>query len=76
MIDIEMTISYFNAESCDSVEFTATIPTQLRTIDAAKLEARKLVDEAMKDAYDDGAMMDTFYYEFDFLVPQNLIAAE
>ena len=72
MIDLELTISYFNAESCESVEYTKIIETPLRTIDAAKLEARKLIDEAMKDAYDDGAMMDTFYYEYDLLVPQTM----
>ena len=76
MIDIEMKISYFNSESCDSVEFTSVFNTDATDMDTARQYAQQMLDTEMNDAYNDGAMMDTFYYEYDFLVPQNLIAAE
>ena len=75
MIDIEMKIKYFNAETLESVEFTETFNTDATDMITARRYASEMLDTEMKEAYDDGAMMDTFYYEYDFLVPQHLMEA-
>ena len=75
MIDLELTIKYFNAETTESVEFTETWVLEAETLADARQEARGILAGEEKAAYDDGAMMDTFYFEYDFLVPQELMEA-
>ena len=75
MIDIEMKIKYFNCETSDSVEYTETFNTDATDMVTARRYASEMLDTEMKAAYDDGAMMDTFYYSYDFLVPQELMEA-
>ena len=75
MIDIEMKIKYFNAETSESVEFTTIHNTDATDLDIARIHAMALLDDELHDAYEDGAQMDTFYYEYDFLVPQELMEA-
>ena len=73
MIDIEMKISYFNAETDESVEFTSIYLTDATDMNTARRYASEKLGKSFKAAYDEGAMMDTFYYEYDFLVPQSLL---
>ena len=73
MIDIEMKISYFNAETTESVEFTSIFNTDATDMNTARRYASEQLGKSFKAAYDEGAMMDTFYYEYDFLVPQSLL---
>jgi hypothetical protein len=73
MIDIEMKIKYYNAETFESVEFTSVFNTDATDIETAREYAAGMIETEMKDAYDDGAMMDTFYYEWDMLVPQEIL---
>ena len=75
MIDIEMKIKYFNAESCESVEFTTIYNTDATDMYIAHIHAKALLDDELQDAYEAGAQMDTFYYEYDYLVPQELMEA-
>ena len=75
MIDIEMKIKYFNAESLKSVEYTETFNTDATDMVTAQRYASEMLDVEMKDAYEAGAMMDTFWYSYDFLVPQELMEA-
>jgi hypothetical protein len=75
MIDIEMKIKYFNAETLDSVEFTKTFNTDATDMDTARSYAAEMLQTERETAYNHGAMMDTFYYEYDFLVPQELMEA-
>jgi len=73
MIDIEMKIKYFNAETTESVEFNSVFNTDATDMDTARRYAADMIMAEWRDALDDGAMPDTFYYEYDFLVPQQLM---
>ena len=73
MIDLELTIKYFNAATMKSVESTVIHLMSAKTLDDARQEARGILASAEKAAYEDGAMMDTFYFEYDFLVPEELV---
>lgn len=63
---VEMKIAYFSTDSMDSVEYT--VEQEFDTFAEADQGAKGMVAEAEKDAYDDGAMMDTFYFEYDYLM--------
>ena len=60
-IDVVLEISYFNGETLKSVEYDRTL--RCKTYEEAKDVGQKMINAAHSDAYDDGAMMDTFYYE-------------
>ena len=75
MIDLEMEISYFNAETTEPVEFTETWTLEAETLADARQEALGILASEEKAAYENGAMMDTFYYSYDFLVPESLLEA-
>jgi hypothetical protein len=73
MIDIELTIKYFNGQTFKSTEFTTIHLTDAKTLDEAREAARSILAGEEKAAYDAGAMMETFYFEYDFLVPRELM---
>jgi len=75
MIDLELTIKYFNAATMKSVEFTETWALEAETLADARQEARGILIGEEKAAYEAGAMMETFYFEYDFLVPQSMMEA-
>ena len=65
-VTVEMKIVYFSTDSMDGVEYT--VERNFDTFAEADCGAVNMVAEAEKDAYDDGAMMDTFYFEYDYLM--------
>lgn len=69
MIDVEIKISYFNSETSESVEFVTT-ETDFKCMTSAKVGAAKLLEAEYQDAWDDGMMPDTWYYEVDYLLDQ------
>ena len=60
-IEVLLEVSYFNAETMKSVEYERTL--RCKTVEEAKDLGEMMIAAAHSDAYDDGAMMDTFYYE-------------
>ena len=75
MIELDFKYSYFNAETLESVEFQDIVEMDAKTLDEAREEARFMMDLVMHLSENEGAMMDTFYYEYDFLVPQEMMEA-
>jgi hypothetical protein len=71
-ITVELTVKYFDAESCTSVEYVESFDSPVSTLAAAETVAKTMVENSQRDAYNSGAMMDTFYYEYDFLVDPDL----
>lgn len=67
-VTVEMKIVYFSTESMGHY----TINKDFDTYAEAAAGAIDMVHEAEQDAYDDGAMMDTFYYEYDFLMDRSV----
>ena len=60
-IEVLLEVSYFNAETLKSVEYERSV--FCKTVEEAKDIGQMMINEAHSNAYDDGAMMDTFYYE-------------
>ena len=75
MIELDFSYSYFNAETLESVEFQDIVEMDAKTLDEAREEAETLITLVKLIADRDGAMMDTFYFEYDFLVPQSMMEA-
>jgi hypothetical protein len=75
MIELDFKYSYFNGETLESVEFQNIVEMDAKTLDEAREEAQLMMDMVMHISANEGAMMDTFYYEYDFLVPQELMEA-
>ena len=73
MIDMEIKVQYFNGRSLKPVEFTTIHLTDAKTLDEAREAARRILEVHKSTAYDNGAIMDTFYYEYDFLVPADMV---
>ena len=66
MTTVELTISYFAGSSQSPVSYIVEedFATYEEAIDAAPL----MVNREMECAYEDEAMMDTFYFSYDFLM--------
>jgi predicted RNase H-like HicB family nuclease len=75
MIELDFKYSYFNGETLESFEFANTIELQAKTMEDAREEAQVLMEMVKHLSNKEGAMMDTFYFEYDFLVPQELMEA-
>ena len=60
-IDVILKVSYFNADTLKSVEYERTL--RCEGVEEATEIGQKMINAAFSDAYDDGAMMDTIYYE-------------
>ena len=69
-VEVELKVCYFNSLDCHGVEYTRTY--KFDTYEEAKQEAPKLVEEAERRAEDDCAMPGTFYYEYDYLIPERV----
>lgn len=68
MTTVELTISYFSGASQSPVNYIVEqdFDTYEEAIDAAPL----MVDHEMECAYEDEAMMDTFYFSYDYLMEE------
>lgn len=71
-VTMEGKISYFNAKTLKSVEYDFS--RTFASLENAKMMAPAVIETFEEDAYEDGAMMDTFYFEYDFWVPADQVA--
>ena len=69
---VEMEISYFSTES-GATNFV--VEQEFDTIEEARDGAAQMLLEQEDDAEADGALMDTFYYEYDFIMDQSEVDA-
>ena len=65
---VEMEISYFSTET-GATNFI--VEQEFDNIEEALEGATQMLLEEEDDAKADGALMDTFYYEYDFIIDQS-----
>ena len=69
-VTVEMKIKYFSTDSMDGVEYT--VEQNFDSFTDANHGVIYMVHEAEQDAMADGAQMDTFYFEYDYLMDESV----
>ena len=67
-VTVELTISYFAGSSQSPVNYI--VEEDFGTLEEARDAAPLMVNREMECAYEDEAMMDTFYFSYDYLMAE------
>jgi len=72
MIELEFKYSYINGKTSEPFEFTNTVELDSETMESALEEVEALITLVKLISERDGANMDTFHFEYNLLVPEEM----